>query len=322
MWNRCAAAAFAAGILIVAGAWAHAAARATARRRAAASIAPWGIDLGARDLAVRPGDDFYRYAGGHWLDSNQIPARPLALGLLRRARRARAAAGARHRAGPAGRAPAGSNEQKVGDYYRAFMDTSAIDQRGIEPARAAIDAITQARRLPRPDAPHGPAGPGPQGAAADRHLDRPEEPGPLRRDHHAKRPGHAGPRLLPQGRPGVRGACAPSTSPTSPACSPSSASSSRRPRRRRSSMSRRRSPSCTGRRPSAASATSPTTRARAWSLRRWRRDSSGRRCSPPRESMRSRSSSSARPTRCRHWRSCSCRCRWRPGAPTSSTTTW
>ena len=27
-------------------------------------------------------------------------------------------------------APAGSNAQKVGDYYRAFLDTAAIDQQG------------------------------------------------------------------------------------------------------------------------------------------------------------------------------------------------
>ena len=31
-------------------------------------------------------------------------------------------------------APEGSNAQKVGDYYRAFIDTAAIDQKGIGPA--------------------------------------------------------------------------------------------------------------------------------------------------------------------------------------------
>ena len=145
MWNRCAAAAFAAGILIVAAAWAHAAARATAPPAAAAGIAPWGIDLGARDLAVRPGDDFYRYAGGHWLDSNQIPPDRSRWGSFDQLdERAQQQVLDIVQALPA-RAPPGSNEQKVGDYYRAFIDTSAIDQRGIEPARAAIDAITQAR---------------------------------------------------------------------------------------------------------------------------------------------------------------------------------
>src|SRR5438270_921598 len=38
-----------------------------------AQIAPWGLDLAARDSSVKPGDDFYRYADGHWLDSHQIP---------------------------------------------------------------------------------------------------------------------------------------------------------------------------------------------------------------------------------------------------------
>ena len=146
MWNRYVAAACAAGTLLVAGAWAQAASKpAAAPARAAASIAPWGIDLAARDLTVRPGDDFYRYADGRWLDSNQIPpdrtrwgsfgelderAQQQVLGIVQSL--------------PAD-APEGSNDQKVGDYYRAFMDTSAIDQKGIEPVRAAIDTITQAR---------------------------------------------------------------------------------------------------------------------------------------------------------------------------------
>ena len=34
----------------------------------------WGVDLATRDLAVKPGDDFQRYASGKWLDANEIPA--------------------------------------------------------------------------------------------------------------------------------------------------------------------------------------------------------------------------------------------------------
>jgi len=34
----------------------------------------WGVDLSSRDLSVRPGDDFQRYAAGKWLDANPIPA--------------------------------------------------------------------------------------------------------------------------------------------------------------------------------------------------------------------------------------------------------
>jgi putative endopeptidase len=34
----------------------------------------WGVDLSARDLSVRPGDDFQRHASGHWMDTHDIPA--------------------------------------------------------------------------------------------------------------------------------------------------------------------------------------------------------------------------------------------------------
>jgi len=34
----------------------------------------FGLDLSARDPAVKPGDDFYRYATGHWLATHTIPA--------------------------------------------------------------------------------------------------------------------------------------------------------------------------------------------------------------------------------------------------------
>ena len=34
----------------------------------------WGVDLASRDLSVKPGDDFQRYANGKWMDENEIPA--------------------------------------------------------------------------------------------------------------------------------------------------------------------------------------------------------------------------------------------------------
>jgi putative endopeptidase len=34
----------------------------------------WGVDLGTRDMSVKPGDDFQRYASGKWLDANPVPA--------------------------------------------------------------------------------------------------------------------------------------------------------------------------------------------------------------------------------------------------------
>ena len=34
----------------------------------------WGVDLSTRDMAVKPGDDFQRYANGKWMDATEIPA--------------------------------------------------------------------------------------------------------------------------------------------------------------------------------------------------------------------------------------------------------
>ena len=46
----------------------------TAPARDPAAIGAWGVDLGARDLNVKPGDDFFRYAQGTWMANTQIPA--------------------------------------------------------------------------------------------------------------------------------------------------------------------------------------------------------------------------------------------------------
>ena len=42
-----------------------------------AKLGAWGIDLTGRDLAVKPGDDFEKYASGKWLERTQIaPDKP------------------------------------------------------------------------------------------------------------------------------------------------------------------------------------------------------------------------------------------------------
>jgi putative endopeptidase len=109
-----------------------------------AQIAPWGLDLTDRDTAVRPGDDFYRYADGHWVDTHHIPPDRTRWGSFEELeelseQRVRTIIEALPAA-----APAGSVAQKVGDYYRAYLDTDAIEHAGLAPARAGLDAIAAA----------------------------------------------------------------------------------------------------------------------------------------------------------------------------------
>jgi putative endopeptidase len=105
----------------------------------------FGLDLSARDKSVKPGDDFYRYASGHWLDTQQIPADRARWGPMDQLAELTDERVHRLIEQLPRDAPAGSLQQKVGDFYRAFLDQSAIDAAGLQPARPALDAIANAR---------------------------------------------------------------------------------------------------------------------------------------------------------------------------------
>jgi predicted metalloendopeptidase len=98
-----------------------------------AQIGAWGLDLAARDIAVKPGDDFYRYADGLWIDAHQIPPDRTRWGSFDELdEHSQQQVRGIVEALPA-EAPDGSNAQKVGDYYRACVDTAAIERAGLAP---------------------------------------------------------------------------------------------------------------------------------------------------------------------------------------------
>src|SRR5215213_1202046 len=49
-------------------------AQATPAAPAHAALGTWGFDLEGRDLSVKPGDDFEKYASGTWIAKTQIAA--------------------------------------------------------------------------------------------------------------------------------------------------------------------------------------------------------------------------------------------------------
>jgi putative endopeptidase len=110
-----------------------------------AQIAPWGLDLTSHDASVKPGDDFFRYADGKWLDTNRIPPDRTSWGAF-----VELADKAEHQVrdlieGLPADTPPGSPARKARDYYRAYLDTQAIDLLGLEPAKPALEAIGAAR---------------------------------------------------------------------------------------------------------------------------------------------------------------------------------
>jgi putative endopeptidase len=109
------------------------------------AIATFGVDLGGRDLSVKPGDDFYAFAGGTWMKTETLPADRTSWtsftkladenetrirGLLDEAR---SSAGA-----------PGSTAQKIGDFYASFLDEARINTLGLAKAEPALDEIHRA----------------------------------------------------------------------------------------------------------------------------------------------------------------------------------
>jgi putative endopeptidase len=106
-----------------------------------------GLDLSGFDRSVRPQDDLYKFAGGAWLANTPIPAdrsnygsftilddkaqeevKQLIVAASEQANR-----------------PVGSDAQKVGDFYLAYMDTARIESLGITPLAAEIAQIDAIR---------------------------------------------------------------------------------------------------------------------------------------------------------------------------------
>ncbi len=99
-------------------------------------IEPWGYPLNALDRNTRPGDDFYRFANGGWLDATEISPDRTAVGFsitMRERNEDRIAAILFELAtAPVAR---GSEAQKIRDLRSSFMDVGRIDKLGLKPLR-------------------------------------------------------------------------------------------------------------------------------------------------------------------------------------------
>ncbi|MEP1231645.1 MAG: M13-type metalloendopeptidase [Litorimonas sp.] len=114
--------------------------------KAAVSAKPklgsFGVDLTGVDNAVRPGDNFFKYVNGTWIKNTEIPSDRSTyggFGILRdisedRVKEIIEATAAKN-------AAKGTDEQKIGDLYAAFMDEEAIEAAGMTSVQADIDKI-------------------------------------------------------------------------------------------------------------------------------------------------------------------------------------
>src|SRR5699024_1732913 len=110
---------------------------------ASASTAPVsGVDMSAIDKAVRPGDNFYKYANGNWYKNAEIPNDRSSVGtFLTVYKKTQKHITDIIKNAADSHPPAGSNKAKIADYYTAYMDTQAIEKHGLKPLKPELDAI-------------------------------------------------------------------------------------------------------------------------------------------------------------------------------------
>jgi len=104
-------------------------------------IGSWGFDTAGMNPTVTPGASFFQYANGRWLAATQIPADKSNYGMFsvltdlsneRTRQIIEAASGS-----------PGSDGQRIGDYYKTFMDEAAIEAQGTAPVQPWLDEIAK-----------------------------------------------------------------------------------------------------------------------------------------------------------------------------------
>src|SRR5205814_3978911 len=106
----------------------------------------WGFDLAGANTKTKPGDDFFRYANGTWIDKTQIPpdkpAYSLRLAMTdlteQRLHEMMEALAAKDVTNPP------TLEEKVAAFYRSFMDEARVEQLGAKPIESVLSEVKKA----------------------------------------------------------------------------------------------------------------------------------------------------------------------------------
>lgn len=109
--------------------------------RPKAQIGAWGFDTTGMDKSVAPGQDFFRYTDGTWLKNTKMPEDKSNYGMFT----ALADAAEEHTKEilEAASGPEGTDAQRIGDYYKTFMDEAAIEKLGAAPLKPMLDEIAK-----------------------------------------------------------------------------------------------------------------------------------------------------------------------------------
>src|SRR4030095_13339523 len=104
-----------------------------------------GYDRASLDPTTNACTDFFQYANGGWLAANPIPAAYPSWGVANvlNEKNREVLHQILESAAKNTKAPKGSSEQKVGDYYATCMDEAKIEAEGLKPLTPEFDRIAK-----------------------------------------------------------------------------------------------------------------------------------------------------------------------------------
>lgn len=124
--------------------------KASAKNDGKPELGSFGVDLSARDESVDPGDDFFRYASGNWYDNFELPADKVRYGAFSKLYDRSQEQVKTIIDDIMARDDLNAEEQMVHDFYKAYMDTDAINKKGLKPisdVMGKIDSLENRQQL-------------------------------------------------------------------------------------------------------------------------------------------------------------------------------
>jgi putative endopeptidase len=101
-----------------------------------AAIGAFGFDSAGMDRSIAPGDDFYNYAGGTYLRNTPIPADKASFGMFEQLQDL-----SDERTHELLEVAKADPNSRVGAAYASYLDTAAIEARGLAPIKPWLDQI-------------------------------------------------------------------------------------------------------------------------------------------------------------------------------------
>ena len=109
--------------------------------KGSAELGSFGVELDARDESVKPGNDFFKYAGGTWYKNFEIPSDKTRFGAFDKLAE-RSETQIKELVEEISK---GTNlnpeQQMVSDFYAAYMDTDAANAKGLAPITPILEKI-------------------------------------------------------------------------------------------------------------------------------------------------------------------------------------